>query len=315
MTYDVPKPPKPLIDAVSHASATLSWQDFLQRLNLVFNDEQKNPVLVELERSMSSSDQWERVYNGYLGAHIDDDLEPSTAYEYRLRFKTVDGYTEWSDSLSLSTIREPLYGDSIHRALRHGSITELEHVLSLKEANIEAQDTLGFTPLMVCANKGQFVLLDVLLKHKPQLENENDAGKTALMFAAFKGHTECVSHLIEAGARIDHADRSGLSAIHYATDGEHRSTVQRLIELGADPNAKDSNLQWTPLLRCCKSRTVSSDFMWNFILQAGDNAIRLAQGTDDRRITEIVKNFVEKEREREQDSLKRNSPTQPGSKP
>ncbi|VDK73871.1 unnamed protein product [Dibothriocephalus latus] len=82
------------------------------------------------------------------------------------------------------------------------------------------------------------------------MENENAAGKTALMLAAFKGNTECVCHLIEAGARIDHADRSGLSAIHYAVDGEHRATVQRLIELGADPNAKDSNLQWTPLLRC-----------------------------------------------------------------
>ncbi|VDL99648.1 unnamed protein product [Schistocephalus solidus] len=103
MTCNLPKPPKPKIDAVSHASATVSWQDYLQKLNFFLNDDGKNPVLAELERSASSSDKWERVYNGYLHTHIDDDLAPSTAYEYRLRFKTVEGYTEWSDSLSLST--------------------------------------------------------------------------------------------------------------------------------------------------------------------------------------------------------------------
>ncbi|KAA3673091.1 uncharacterized protein DEA37_0000873 [Paragonimus westermani] len=119
-----------------------------------------------------------------------------------------------------------------------------------REANIEAPDNLGFTPLMLAAQKNMLEMLEILLDYNANSNTKNDTGKTALMFAAFKGNLECMEALLESGADVNAVDHSGLSALHLATDGEQTRAIKLLVKNGANLENRDFGLGWTPLIRC-----------------------------------------------------------------
>ncbi|VEL22070.1 unnamed protein product [Protopolystoma xenopodis] len=72
-----------------------------------------------------------------------------------------------------------------------------------------------------------------------------------------QGFSDCVKCLIDAGAKLGHLDRSALSVLHYAVDGENTRVIRQLIDAGANVNSPDSDMLWTPLLRCGKENISS----------------------------------------------------------
>lgn len=70
-------------------------------------------------------------------------------------------------------------------------------------ADVNAPDTLGFTPLHFAACDGKEELLGLLLAHGADVSRRDDDGWTALHCAASRGKPAAVEILLKAGAPVD----------------------------------------------------------------------------------------------------------------
>ncbi|KAL3319487.1 hypothetical protein Ciccas_001854 [Cichlidogyrus casuarinus] len=245
-----PKAPKPVIDNVTHKSLQINWSESLERLYEVFDKKKDGKILTEIESQQDKQSDWQAAYQGYDCKVTLDDLKSDMPYVYRLRFINNHGAGAWSDETSVTTLKTPQTGEDIHRAIRKESTNSLISVLEKGEANIEAQDNMGFSPLMVCAQKGYVKMMQHILDYGAVVDAADEMGKTALMLAAFKGHMDCIKMLIDSGADINLSDKNGLTPLHYAVDGEQQNVIKQLIELQASVDAVDRELGWSPLIRC-----------------------------------------------------------------
>jgi ankyrin repeat protein len=110
----------------------------------------------------------------------------------------------------------------------------LEH-----EADANAQDGWGLTPLHVAADRGDIAKARLLLDSKADVNAETEDGATPLFFAMVQGHRDFCQFLLERGARLDLYSACGLGK---------RSEAASVLE--ANPglaNQKDRRLGRTPL--------------------------------------------------------------------
>ncbi|CAH8612741.1 unnamed protein product [Heterobilharzia americana] len=245
------KPAPPNIVEVTYMSIELDWKEELNRiLEEMSKRKMKVNPLAEVILKKDSSDEWENGYIGYDHRYICKNLDPDTTYCFKIRFKNLKEYENWSEIVHVQTDQMPVTGYDIHVAVKQGNSIQLREILEKKQACIEALDDLGFTALMYCAQRNLPDMMSILLEANASTETETSTGKTALMFAAFKGSIECMELLLEYGADVNHADKNGLTALHMAVDGEQPRAIRLLINSRSNLEAIDNNLGWTPLLRC-----------------------------------------------------------------
>ncbi|CAH8618002.1 unnamed protein product [Schistosoma haematobium] len=245
------KPSPPNITSVTYVSVDLDWKDYLNKIHEKMNaqSDKINP-LAEVIFKKDSSEDWESGYIGYDHQCTCKNLEPDTSYYFRMRFKNLKEFENWSDVVHVQTNQLPVTGHEIHVAIRQENVLRLRELLEKEQASIEAIDELGFTALMYCAQRNLSDMISILLEANANTETESSTGKTAIMFAAFKGNIECMELLLEYGANVNHSDKNGLTALHMAVDGEQPRAIRLLVKSCSNLEAKDNNLGWTPLLRC-----------------------------------------------------------------
>uniref|UniRef100_A0A3Q0KP97 Putative ankyrin repeat-containing n=1 Tax=Schistosoma mansoni TaxID=6183 RepID=A0A3Q0KP97_SCHMA len=245
------KPSPPNITSVTYGNVELDWKDYLDKIQEKMNAQSNkiNP-LAEVIFKKDSSEDWESGYIGYDHRCTCKNLEPDTPYYFRMRFKNLKEFGNWSDVVHVQTDELPVTGHEIHVAVKQGNVIRLRELLEKEQASIEALDELGFTALMYCAQRNLPDIMSILLEANANTETESSTGKTAIMFAAFKGNIECMELLLEYGADVNHSDKNGLTALHIAVDGEQPRAIRLLVKSSSNLEAKDNNLGWTPLLRC-----------------------------------------------------------------
>lgn len=122
-------------------------------------------------------------------------------------------------------------------------------------AAINAWDAAGLTALhrvavaggKECCGDGPRSI-DVLVDHEADLDARNGEGRTPLHFAAEKGRSDTLMALLEHGADENALDGRGQAPIHVATDFGHVAIAIALLASGADVNrrwgsAKESALE------------------------------------------------------------------------
>ena len=70
-------------------------------------------------------------------------------------------------------------------------------------ANLEASDSIGYTPLHCAANSASVELVSLLVQARVNVDATTNHGVTALHLAARRGAPECVEVLMAAGADLD----------------------------------------------------------------------------------------------------------------
>ena len=73
------------------------------------------------------------------------------------------------------------------------------------------------------------------------MKRRTNDGATALMLAADRGHGMCVDILLGAGANVNAENGSGRTALIYAADTGYLKCIQLLLAAGASVNSNDSN--------------------------------------------------------------------------
>ncbi|XP_063048102.1 fibronectin type 3 and ankyrin repeat domains protein 1-like [Engraulis encrasicolus] len=247
--YLKPPPPSapPLVGKVSHHTIELSW-------NSEGGEPRTGPperwIRYSIEEEDPKTHTYCTIYTGYSRSYVVEGLSPSTSYKFRLRVTSPTGQSSLSSPVLVSTAREPLTGKNLHQAVNMNDEVELKRILQAGSVDVNGCDKLGFTPLMVAAQKGYTRLVRMLVAHGANVHIKNSSGKDSLMLACYAGHVEVVRCLCVLVGGWGVRDGGGCSALHYAADGGNVPLIKYIIQQGAQVDVCDSSM-WTPLMRVC----------------------------------------------------------------
>jgi len=141
---------------------------------------------------------------------------------------------------------------SIYEAAGFGNIEAIKQHLAA-DADLNAKDTIGRTPLHIAAYTGHKEIVELLIANGADVNGKDGHGSTPLHNAAVNGHKEIAELLITKGADVnakkdvnDPEKDDGGTPLHGAADMGRFEVVELLIAKGADVNARD-NFGKTPL--------------------------------------------------------------------
>lgn len=121
-------------------------------------------------------------------------------------------------------------------ALREPSEKVARLLIDWPKTDLNAQSAQGETPLMLAAIKGEFELVEKLIKKGADV---NKTGWTPLHYAATTGQLKVISLLLENHAYIDAESPNGSTPLMMASMYGTPAAVKLLLEEGADPLLKN----------------------------------------------------------------------------
>ncbi|XP_028336712.1 fibronectin type 3 and ankyrin repeat domains protein 1 isoform X1 [Physeter macrocephalus] len=215
------KPHPPVVGKVTHHSIELYW-DLEKRVKRQGPQEQWFKFSIEEEDPRMHT--YGIIYTGYATKHVVEGLDPRTLYRFRLKVTSPSGEHEYSPVVLVSTTREPMSSEHLHRAV-----------------NVNDEDLL----LRIL----QGGLVKILVSNGTDVNLQNGSGKDSLMLACYAGHLDVVKYLRRHGASWDTRDLGGCTALHWAADGGHCSVIEWMIKDGCEVDIPDAGSGWTPLMR------------------------------------------------------------------
>lgn len=112
---------------------------------------------------------------------------------------------------------------------------------ALPEADIEATDAFGYTPLHIAANEGNLTMVQLLIEGGANITAKTKTGYTPLHLSLLKNHMKVARLLCQKGADIQARDREKRTPLHVACawGDEGAEAVQWLLVMGAHINIAD----------------------------------------------------------------------------
>ena len=124
-------------------------------------------------------------------------------------------------------------------ASKGGSDSIVELLLSNGQAGVDMKEHQGRTALMhsVLYKRRQLVeVLRLLIKHRANLDLQDNLGWSALMIACQNGHVEVCSMLLDKDANLSLRNMEGLTAFDIATSSKNRDLFSLFSKLRSDPS-------------------------------------------------------------------------------
>jgi len=105
---------------------------------------------------------------------------------------------------------------------------------------VDAQDSRGYTALIVAAYNGVLPATALLLERGADPNMQDAKGATALSGVAFKGHLAVAELLVSSGASLDIPSHLGRTPLMFAVMFGRQDMVRFLLAKGADPGHRDA---------------------------------------------------------------------------
>jgi len=152
------------------------------------------------------------------------------ATENKVKKEGVKTERSWSDY----RMTIPLNPDIFDMA-RNGDLRGLAGLLQRKpDTDLEACNPRGYSPLMLSIYNGQHVFSEALLRAGVNPDSPDSMGNTPLMAAAFKGDRDCLELLVKYGASSTCINRAGMNAWDWAATFARRDALRFFEETRTD---------------------------------------------------------------------------------
>ncbi|GAB4816223.1 hypothetical protein N2152v2_003269 [Parachlorella kessleri] len=135
----------------------------------------------------------------------------------------------------------------LHRAAQRGLATFVSSLLVTGNADPNATDSRGCTPLHWAAQAGQAACITQLVAARADPNAANAQLATPLHTAAEHGHAAAIDALVAAGAAVEARDCTGRTPLWAAAHSGHLPAVCALLSAGAAVQARDSEHHWSVL--------------------------------------------------------------------
>lgn len=132
----------------------------------------------------------------------------------------------------------------LFHSIAHGDIKDVIGLLEDKEADVNAVNINGSTPVHYAIYYENNDILEVLLKYgaNPNVkEIEGIGGCTPIHRAVEKNNYELVQTLLKAGADPNITEKNGFTTLHLAARKGYKEIAKLLIDSGVDTNKRDAN--------------------------------------------------------------------------
>ena len=140
----------------------------------------------------------------------------------------------------------------LHVASRCGH-ADIAQLLLEHDADGNAQDDDGHTPLNRSSKFGHVEVVRILLEHGADTEICEHANRSPLVLASREGHVGIARLLLSHGADANASTSNGWTPLSFASYNAHVVVARVLLEHGADANAENADYE-TPLhLAACAS--------------------------------------------------------------
>lgn len=119
--------------------------------------------------------------------------------------------------------------DSLIWAAKRGDLAALKKAI-LQDANLNAIDSQGWTPLFHAAHQGNVEVLTALIEAGADVNFGKETGFTALFSAVSGGHVGVVRALLNAGAEIVPVQGIELRGYCIQANSQRHETIYRMLE-------------------------------------------------------------------------------------
>ncbi|CAO2815826.1 unnamed protein product [Amaranthus hypochondriacus] len=129
---------------------------------------------------------------------------------------------------------------AVHVAAQYGQAAFLNHIISKYNADFDAPDNDGRSPLHWAAYKGFADTIRLLLFRDANQARQDKEGCTPLHWAVLRGHVEACSILVHAGTKqeLTVKDKAGFTPIQLASDKGHRHVALLLSNIQRSHNKR-----------------------------------------------------------------------------
>ena len=121
----------------------------------------------------------------------------------------------------------------IWEACRLGDLERVRQLIQDGQ-DVNRDDIIGTTPLMVAAAYGHDQIVRELIRAGADVNGKDNYKQTALRLASRRGHSSVIKTLAEAGANLNEQDKWGRTPLMCAAGWGHGNVVVELIRAGAD---------------------------------------------------------------------------------
>ncbi|MCX6570532.1 MAG: ankyrin repeat domain-containing protein [Candidatus Aminicenantes bacterium] len=146
--------------------------------------------------------------------------------------------------------------DRLRKAIDAGDIAACLAAIDAG-ADVNCQQSWGFTALSIAASRGDVSAVDGLLARGANVEAKNHVGAPAIFSAAINGHLEVVRSLLRAGADPEAENTSGETPLFAACSKAHHEVVREMLKAGAKTN-RQSRHGSTPLMHAVLSADIET---------------------------------------------------------
>ncbi|RWR99357.1 hypothetical protein B4U79_07114, partial [Dinothrombium tinctorium] len=125
--------------------------------------------------------------------------------------------------------------NSIFAAIRNGTGC-VEQELSSRKYDLNAVDIRGYSPILLAANEGNLLLIELLIKHGAAFNDKTRPENVhcdPLHIAAKKGYLDVIKLLVKNEANVNAFDSIGRTPLWYALLGGHSEVCKILLRKGA----------------------------------------------------------------------------------
>ena len=145
----------------------------------------------------------------------------------------------------------------------HLNDLEAADLLIRAGAAVDATNDLGVTPLWVATTTGSAAMVAKLLEARADPDIAPDTGGTPLMIAARQGNVAAVRSLLARGADVNATEGAqGQTALMWAVARGNPEVVRILLAAGADLHARTKSTRRHVLLCCQKSLGKTEGAVW-----------------------------------------------------